>query len=53
MANDELSGADIKAVCTKAGILVLRERRMEVCQENFVKAKEKRQTCIFFTGQKI
>lgn len=41
MAKDELSGADIKAVCTEAGMLALRERRMKVCHEDFVKAKEK------------
>lgn len=41
MAKDELSGADIKAVCTEAGMHALRERRMKVCQEDFVKAKEK------------
>ena len=28
-AKDELSGADIKAVCTEAGLLALRERRMK------------------------
>lgn len=31
-AQDELSGADIKAVCTEAGLLALRERRMRVTQ---------------------
>ena len=36
-----LSGADIKAVCTEAGLLALRERRMKVTQDDFVKAKEK------------
>ena len=41
MAKDELSGADIKAVCTEAGMLALRERRMKVRHEDFVKAKEK------------
>merc|ERR1719217_1075345 len=41
MAKDELSGADIKAVCTEAGLLALREHRMKVTQEDFVKAKEK------------
>eukprot|EP00522_Entomoneis_paludosa_P018260 CAMPEP_0172450862 /NCGR_PEP_ID=MMETSP1065-20121228/9066_1 /TAXON_ID=265537 /ORGANISM="Amphiprora paludosa, Strain CCMP125" /LENGTH=452 /DNA_ID=CAMNT_0013202705 /DNA_START=71 /DNA_END=1429 /DNA_ORIENTATION=- len=41
MAKDELSGADIKAVCTEAGMLALRERRMKVTQDDFVKAKEK------------
>ena len=41
MSKDDLSGADIKAVCTEAGMLALRERRMKVCQEDFVKAKEK------------
>ena len=35
------SGADIKAIATEAGMLALRERRMKVCQEDFVKAKEK------------
>ena len=38
---DELSGADIKAMCTEAGLLALRERRMCVTQEDFKKAKEK------------
>lgn len=41
MSKDELSGADIKAVCTEAGLLALRERRMKVNQEDFVAAKEK------------
>ena len=41
MSKDELSGADIKAVCTEAGMLALRERRMKVTQEDFKKAKEK------------
>jgi len=40
MCKDELSGADIKAICTEAGLLALRERRMKVCQEDFEKAKE-------------
>ncbi len=30
MTKDELSGADIKAICTEAGLLALRERRMKV-----------------------
>lgn len=41
MTKDDLSGADIKAVCTEAGLLALRERRMKVTQEDFKKAKEK------------
>uniref|UniRef100_A0A7S3JUF5 26S proteasome regulatory subunit 4 homolog n=1 Tax=Aureoumbra lagunensis TaxID=44058 RepID=A0A7S3JUF5_9STRA len=41
MAKDELSGADIKAICTEAGLLALRERRMKVNHDDFVKAKEK------------
>mmetsp|Transcript_8235 Transcript_8235/g.20329 ORF Transcript_8235/g.20329 Transcript_8235/m.20329 type:complete len:368 (+) Transcript_8235:207-1310(+) len=41
MAKDELSGADIKAVCTEAGLLALRERRMKVTHADFKKAKEK------------
>lgn len=39
-AKDELSGADIKAMCTEAGLLALRERRMKVTQKDFHKAKE-------------
>lgn len=39
-AKDDLSGADIKAICTEAGLLALRERRMKVTGEDFVKAKE-------------
>jgi 26S proteasome regulatory subunit T2 len=38
---DEMSGADIKAMCTEAGLLALRERRMCVTQADFKKAKEK------------
>jgi len=41
MAKDELSGADIKAICTEAGLLALRERRMRVTQVDFSLAKEK------------
>jgi len=41
MSKDELSGADIKATCTEAGLLALRERRMQVKHEDFKKAKEK------------
>jgi len=41
MAKDDLSGADIKAICTEAGLLALRERRMKVKSEDFKKAKEK------------
>lgn len=40
-AKDDLSGADIKAICTEAGLLALRERRMKVTQEDFRKGKEK------------
>ncbi|KHN89100.1 26S protease regulatory subunit 4 [Toxocara canis] len=39
-AKDELSGADIKAMCTEAGLLALRERRMRVTMEDFKKSKE-------------
>ena len=41
MAKEDLSGADIKAICTEAGLLALRERRMRVIAEDFRKAKEK------------
>jgi SpoVK/Ycf46/Vps4 family AAA+-type ATPase len=40
-AKDDLSGADVKAICTEAGLLALRERRMRVTHEDFTKAKEK------------
>ncbi|KNZ81827.1 26S protease regulatory subunit 4, partial [Termitomyces sp. J132] len=38
---DDLSGADIKAVCTEAGLLALRERRMRVTKADFTTAREK------------
>jgi 26S proteasome regulatory subunit T2 len=41
MSKDDLSGADIKAVCSEAGLLALRERRMRVTMDDLVKAKEK------------
>lgn len=40
MTKDDLSGADIKAICTEAGMMALRERRMKVTQADFRKAKE-------------
>eukprot|EP00298_Acanthocystis_sp_HF-20_P014504 c20796_g1_i1.p1 GENE.c20796_g1_i1~~c20796_g1_i1.p1 ORF type:complete len:438 (+),score=244.00 c20796_g1_i1:103-1416(+) len=40
MSKDQLSGADIKAICTEAGLLALRERRMKVMHEDLKKAKE-------------
>lgn len=40
MSKDELSGADIKAICTEAGLMALRERRMKVKHEDFKKARE-------------
>ncbi|EGD78377.1 26S proteasome subunit ATPase 4 [Salpingoeca rosetta] len=40
MSKDDLSGADIKAICTEAGLLALRERRMKVTSDDFRKAKE-------------
>lgn len=40
MTKDDLSGADIKAICTESGLMALRERRMKVTQEDFRKAKE-------------
>lgn len=41
LAKDDLSGADIKAVCTEAGLLALRERRMRVTKKDFTAAREK------------
>jgi len=40
MAKDDLSGADIKAMCTEAGLMALRMRRMKVTAEDFRKSKE-------------
>ena len=40
-SKDDLSGADIKAMCTEAGLLALRERRMKVTADDFKKSKEK------------
>ncbi|CAF5043317.1 unnamed protein product [Rotaria sp. Silwood1] len=40
MAKDDLSGADIKAICTESGLMALRERRMKVTNEDFRKSKE-------------
>merc|ERR1712187_753608 len=40
MSKDDLSGADIKAICTEAGLLALRERRMKVTNEDFKQSKE-------------
>ena len=41
LSKDELSGADIKAIATEAGLLALRDRRKQVNQEDFRTAKEK------------
>jgi len=41
MAKDELSGADIKAMCSEAGLIALRERRMRVSMADFRKSKDK------------
>ena len=41
MAKDELSGADIKAVCTEAGLMALRERRMRVTKADFKTARDR------------
>jgi 26S proteasome regulatory subunit T2 len=44
MSKDDLSGADIKAMCSEAGLLALRERRMKVKMDDFRKSKDK---CIY------
>jgi 26S proteasome regulatory subunit T2 len=38
---DDLSGADIKAICSEAGLLALRERRMRVQMADFRSARER------------
>jgi len=40
LVKDDLSGADIKAICTEAGLMALRERRMKVTNDDFKKSKE-------------
>jgi len=44
VSKDDLSGADIKAMCSEAGLLALRERRMRVTMDDFRKSKDK---CIY------
>jgi len=41
MARDELSGADIKAMCSESGLIALRERRMKVSMADFRQSKDK------------
>ena len=41
ISKDDLSGADIKAMCSEAGLLALRERRMKVQMSDFRKSKDK------------
>jgi len=38
---DDLSGADIKAICSEAGLMALRERRMMVSMADFRTARER------------
>ncbi|KAL9111108.1 MAG: hypothetical protein Q9227_004371 [Pyrenula ochraceoflavens] len=38
---DDLSGADIKAICSEAGLMALRERRMRVTMDDFRSAKDR------------
>lgn len=38
---EDLNGADIKAICSEAGMIALRERRRDVCMEDFMVAREK------------
>lgn len=44
---EELSGADVKAICSEAGMLALRERRSMVYLNDFMKAKDK----VFYSRQ--
>ena len=38
---DDLSGADIKAMCSEAGLMALRERRMRVQMADFRSARDR------------
>ena len=40
-SKEDLSGADIKAICTEAGMSALRDRRKFVSMADFLKAREK------------
>ncbi|KAK2113140.1 26S proteasome regulatory subunit 4 [Saguinus oedipus] len=40
IAKDDLSGADMKAICTEAGLMAFRERRMKVTNEDFKNRKK-------------
>lgn len=40
-SKDDLSGADIKAICTEAGMSALRERRKFVSMQDFIKSRDK------------
>ena len=40
LMEDDLSGADIRAICTEAGLLALRERRMRVVGADFRTARD-------------
>ncbi|EOB12671.1 26S protease regulatory subunit 4, partial [Nosema bombycis CQ1] len=46
-SKEDLNGADIKAICTEAGMIALRERRRYVGMDDFVKAREK----VFYNKQ--
>lgn len=48
-SKEDLSGADIKAICTEAGMIALRERRKTVTMKDFVAAREK----VFFSKQNM
>merc|ERR1711934_59303 len=41
MSKADIAGADIKAICTEAGLLALRERRMKVTHQDFKTAFDK------------
>ncbi|KAH9411064.1 AAA ATPase [Ordospora pajunii] len=47
-SKEDLSGADIKAICTEAGMIALRERRKMVTMKDFITAREK----VFSSKQK-
>ena len=38
---DGFSGAEIKNICTEAGMLAIRDNRDTITQDDFVRAKEK------------
>ena len=49
----QCSGAEVRGICTEAGMYALRERRQHVTQEDFEFAVAKVRSCFFFSLSKF